>query len=62
MENIKSEDPRLIFQSEEQFGAETVKNSTNDDALDMLRLGKTQELRRNFKSISILGMAASTLR
>lgn len=61
MENIKSEDPRLIFQSEEQFGAETVKNSTNDDALDMLRLGKTQELRRNFKSISILGMTAVTM-
>lgn len=63
MDNIKSEDPRLVGQDYEDghFGHDTVKGSTNDDALDMLRLGKTQELRRNFKSISILGMAAVTM-
>ncbi|KXT00574.1 hypothetical protein AC579_5067 [Pseudocercospora musae] len=31
------------------------------DAIDMQRLGRKQELRRNFKSFSILGMAAVTM-
>lgn len=31
------------------------KGATSDDARDMLRMGKTQETRRNFRSITILG-------
>lgn len=38
-----------------------VPTGTNADALDMQRMGRKQELRRNFKSISILGLAAVTM-
>jgi choline transport protein len=31
------------------------KGATTDDARDMLRMGKTQETRRNFRSVTILG-------
>jgi choline transport protein len=31
------------------------KGATTDDTRDMLRMGKTQETRRNFRSITILG-------
>lgn len=31
------------------------------DALDMQRLGRAQELRRNFKSLSVLGLATTTM-
>lgn len=31
------------------------KGATSEDARDMLRMGKTQETRRNFRSITILG-------
>jgi choline transport protein len=31
------------------------KGATHDDARDMYRMGKTQETRRNFRSITILG-------
>ncbi|KAK5175583.1 uncharacterized protein LTR77_000722 [Saxophila tyrrhenica] len=44
-----------------QTDASGVATGTREDALDMLRLGRTQELRRNFKSFSILGMAAVTM-
>lgn len=36
-------------------------NGTHEDFLDMQRLGRRQELRRNFKSFSILGLAAVTM-
>lgn len=31
------------------------------DAMDMQRLGRAQELRRNFKSLSVLGLATTTM-
>jgi hypothetical protein len=34
---------------------EDMKNSTTNDTHDMLRMGKTQETRRNFRSVTILG-------
>jgi amino acid permease len=34
---------------------------TDIDAHDMARLGRKQELRRNFKSVSILGLATTTM-
>ena len=35
-----------------------LQTGTVEDAADMHRLGKTQELRRNFRSISILGLSS----
>lgn len=32
-----------------------VKGATSDDTRDMIRMGKTQETQRNFRSITILG-------
>lgn len=37
------------------------KSSTREDEIDMDRLGRKQELRRNFKTFSILGMASVTM-
>jgi hypothetical protein len=37
---------------------ETYKKGTERDQLDMMRVGKQQELRRNFKFISVLGFTA----
>lgn len=34
---------------------------TEADAMDMQRLGRAQELRRNFKSLSVLGLATTTM-
>lgn len=37
---------------------ETYKKGTERDQLDMRRVGKAQELRRNFRFISVLGFTA----
>lgn len=34
---------------------------TDADAWDMRRMGRSQELRRNFKSLSVLGLAITTM-
>jgi len=34
---------------------------TDNDALDMARMGRSQELRRNFKSLSVFGLAITTM-
>ena len=34
---------------------------TEADACDMARMGRSQELRRNFKSLSVLGLATTTM-
>jgi choline transport protein len=34
---------------------------TDTDALDMARMGRSQELRRNFKSLSVFGLAITTM-
>jgi choline transport protein len=34
---------------------------TDTDALDMARMGRSQELRRNFASLSIFGLAITTM-
>ena len=37
---------------------EGIKTGTNADAVDMHRMGKTQEFKRNFRSFSILGLSS----
>ena len=53
------------YEHEEQIGgdkrADGIQTGTSADAMDMRRLGRKQELRRNFKSVSILGLAAVTM-
>jgi choline transport protein len=34
---------------------------TDTDALDMARMGRSQELRRNFESLSVFGLAITTM-
>lgn len=34
---------------------------TDADAFDMARMGRSQELRRNFKSLSVFGLAITTM-
>lgn len=34
---------------------------TDADAMEMMRMGRTQELRRNFKALSVLGLATTTM-
>lgn len=41
--------------------ASGVVTGNDHDALDMQRLGRAQELRRNFKSLSVLGLATTTM-
>lgn len=43
------------------FQQSITKTGVQQDVVDMHRLGKEQELRRNFKTFSILGMAAVTM-
>ncbi|TKA55667.1 hypothetical protein B0A55_11956, partial [Friedmanniomyces simplex] len=38
-----------------------VQTGTDADAMDMARLGRSQELRRNFKSLSVLGLSVTTM-
>ncbi|KAK4904516.1 hypothetical protein LTR49_026036 [Elasticomyces elasticus] len=38
-----------------------VHTGTDADVLDMLRLGRSQELRRNFKSLSLLGLSVTIM-
>lgn len=42
-------------------GEDGIHTGTSADAMDMHRMGRRQELRRNFKSVSILGLAAVTM-
>ena len=42
----------------ESTSGEGIVTGTQDDAVDMYRLGKTQELKRNFRSFSILGLSS----
>jgi amino acid permease len=41
--------------------ASGVTTGNDADARDMLRLGRSQELRRNFRSFSVLGLAMTTM-
>ena len=43
--------------TQHQYG-EGIKTGTADDAVDMHRMGRTQEFRRNFRSFSILGLSS----
>lgn len=38
-----------------------VPTGNDADAMDMQRMGRAQELRRNFKSLSVLGLATTTM-
>lgn len=42
-------------------GEDGIRTGTSHDAQDMHRMGRRQQLRRNFKSVSILGLAAVTM-
>jgi choline transport protein len=44
-----------------EIGAATEKDVTKDDTLDMLRMGKTQETRRTFRSVTILSFCMVVL-
>jgi choline transport protein len=49
-------DSELNFNTESGLDTGTVgKGATSEDARDMLRMGKTQETKRNFRSVTILG-------
>ncbi len=37
---------------------EGIKTGVNADAVDMHRMGKTQEFKRNFRSFSVLGLSS----
>ncbi|GAB7365931.1 hypothetical protein MBLNU230_g7259t1 [Neophaeotheca triangularis] len=41
--------------------ADGVTTGNDFDAVDMLRMGRTQELRRNFNALSVLGLAMTTM-
>lgn len=43
------------YEEGEANSVATAKGATSEDARDMVRMGKTQETRRNFRSITILG-------
>jgi choline transport protein len=49
------------LQADDRVRTDGIATGTEADALDMARLGRKQELRRNFKSLSILGLAATTM-
>lgn len=42
----------------DNVAGEGYKTGTSDDAVDMHRMGKTQEFKRNFRSFSILGLSS----
>jgi choline transport protein len=44
-----------------EIGAATEKDVTKDDTLDMLRMGKTQETHRTFRSVTILSFCMVVL-
>ena len=44
--------------TEHEDMGEGIKTGTQDDAVDMHRLGKKQEFKRNFRSFSILGLSS----
>lgn len=52
LQNVEAED-------DEQ--RDNLKNGAQQDVIDMRRLGKPQELRWNFKALSILGLATVTM-
>jgi choline transport protein len=47
--------PIEIEESRDEVRAHAAKRGTESDAHDMLRMGKTQELRRNFRFVTIFG-------
>ncbi|KAH7072392.1 amino acid/polyamine transporter I [Paraphoma chrysanthemicola] len=58
--DVKSTQPHVnvephYYEEGEQHGSVAEKGGTSEDSRDMLRMGKTQETRRNFRSITILG-------
>ena len=40
------------------YEGEGIKTGTADDAVDMHRMGKKQEFKRNFRSFSVLGLSS----
>lgn len=56
-----SPDDGILADEAVRKDAAGVVTGTEADALDMKRLGRAQELRRNFKSLSVLGLATTTM-
>ncbi|KAM3506589.1 hypothetical protein MY11210_007487 [Beauveria gryllotalpidicola] len=48
----------IIDDDEERLRQDLVKYGNDDDKRDMARMGKIQEMRRNFKSLTVLGFCA----
>ncbi|KAM3434969.1 hypothetical protein MY4824_005122 [Beauveria thailandica] len=48
----------MIDDDDEQLRKDLVKYGNDDDKRDMARMGKIQEMRRNFKSLTVLGFCA----
>ena len=50
-------------QTDDRLGVDAsgLATGTDADAWDMARMGRKQELRRNFKSLSVLGLATTTM-
>ena len=56
MSDFKAEaDVQLRDSESHEYAAVSEKKGTPDDQKDMHRMGKTQELRRNFRFVSIFG-------
>ncbi|EME80806.1 uncharacterized protein MYCFIDRAFT_35772 [Pseudocercospora fijiensis CIRAD86] len=60
-EKRRSDAVQLRAASEIDDFAPNVRSGTKEDAVDMQRLGREQELRRTFRTFSILGMASVTM-
>jgi choline transport protein len=58
---VPAADTTLQTNDHARTGASGISTGTEADAWDMARLGRKQELRRNFKSLSILGLATTTM-
>lgn len=51
----------LMVDERVRVDATGLATGTDNDGLDMARMGRSQELRRNFKSLSVLGLAITTM-
>lgn len=54
-------DSVLVADERVRVDATGMATGTDADAWDMVRMGRSQELRRNFKSLSVFGLAITTM-
>jgi amino acid permease len=58
---VPAADTKLHTDDRVRVDSSGMATGTDADAWDMARLGRKQELRRNFQKISILGLATTTM-